>query len=66
VLGQGFKVAVEVILMAIDEGVLKTDQVVIGVGVSAIAAEASSSKEMFGPEVRRRLEVRKIAIILLR
>jgi hypothetical protein len=54
------------ILMAIDEGVLKTDQVVIGIGVSAIAAEASSSKEMFGPEVRRRLEVRKITIILLR
>jgi len=66
VLGQGFKVAVEVILMAIYEDVLKTEQVVIGVGVSAIAAEASSSKEMFGPEVRRRLEVRKIAIILLR
>jgi hypothetical protein len=66
VLGQGFKVAVEVILMAIDEGVLKTEQVVIGVGVSAIAAEASSSREMFGPEVRRRLEVRKIVIILLR
>ena len=65
-LGQEFKVAVEMILMAIDEGVLKTDQVVIGIGVSAIAAETSSSKEMFGPEVRRRLEVRKITIILLR
>jgi len=32
VLDQGFKVAVEVILIAVDEGVLKTGQVVIGVG----------------------------------
>jgi hypothetical protein len=31
-LGQGFKVAVEVILIAVDEGILKTSQVVMGVG----------------------------------
>jgi hypothetical protein len=71
-LGQGFKVAVEVILIAVDEGVLKTGQVVIGVGGTArgadmaIVAKASSSKEMLGPEIRRRFEVREIIAMPIR
>lgn len=65
-LGQGFKVAVEVILIAVDEGALRPGQVVIGVGGTnrgadtAIVAKAASSKEMLGPDIRRRLEVREI------
>jgi len=72
VLGQGFKVAVEVILIAVDEGVLKTGQVVIGVGGTArgadtaIVAKASSSGEMLGSEIRRRLEVREIIAMPVR
>jgi hypothetical protein len=71
-LGQGFKVAVEVILIAVDEGVLKTGQVVIGVGGTArgadmaIVAKASSSKEMLGPEIRRRFEVKEIIAMPIR
>jgi len=65
-LGQGFKVAVEVILIAVDEGIVKPKQEVIGVGGTergadtAIVAKASSSKEMLGPEIGKRLEVREI------
>ncbi|MCF3653367.1 MAG: hypothetical protein L2C94_004305 [Aigarchaeota archaeon] len=72
VLGQGFKVAVEVILIAVDEGVLKMGQVVIGVGGTAhgadtaIVAKASSSREMLGSEIRRRLEVREIIAMPVR
>ncbi len=71
-LGQGFKVAVEVILIAVDEGVLKTGQTVMGIGGTergvdtAIVAKASSSKEMLGPDVRRRFEVREIIAMPIR
>lgn len=71
-LGQGFKVAIEVILIAVDEGALKTGQVVIGVGGTgrgadtAIVAKASSSREMLGPVIRRRFEVREIIAMPLR
>lgn len=71
-LGQGFKVAVEVILIAVDEGVVKPKQEVIGVGGTergadtAIVAKASSSKEMLGPEIGRRLEIREIIAMPLR
>jgi hypothetical protein len=71
-LGQGFKVAVEVILIAVDEGLLKTGQVVIGVGGTArgadtaMVAKASSSKEMLGPEIRRRFEVKEIIAMPIR
>ena len=65
-LGQGLKVAVEVILIAVDEGVVKPRQEVIGVGGTergadtAIVAKAASSRDMLGPDFRKRLEIREI------
>ena len=71
-LGQGLKVAVEVILIAVDEGVVKPKQEVIGVGGTekgadtAIVAKAASSKDMLGPDFRKRLEIREILAMPLR
>ena len=71
-LGQGFKVAVEVILIAVDRDLVKPRQIVIGVGGTArgvdtaIVAKASSSKDMLGPDVGRRLEVREVLAMPLR
>jgi len=71
-LGQGFKVAVEVILIAVDKDLVKPRQIVIGVGGTsrgvdtAIVAKASSSKDMLGPDVGRRLEVREVLAMPLR
>ncbi len=72
ILGQGFKVAVEVILIAVDEGVVKSKQEVIGVGGTergadtAIVAKASSSKDMLGPDIRKRFEVREVIAMPLK
>jgi len=71
-LGQGFKVAVEVILIAVDEDVVKPRQIVIGVGGTergvdtAIVARAASSKEMLGEDIKRRLEIREIIAMPIR
>jgi len=71
-LGQGFKVAVEVILIAVDEQVVKHGQEVIGVGGTergadtAIVAKATSSKDMLGPEIGRRFEVRELIAMPLK
>lgn len=56
----------------ISSAALKTGQIVIGVGGTArgadtaIVARASSSGEMLGPEIRRRLEVREIIAMPVR
>jgi len=65
ILGQGFKVAVEVILIAVDKGVLEPYNDVIGVaGTSegadtAIVARATSTKEAFSDDSSKKLEVRE-------
>lgn len=62
-LGQGFKVAVEVVLIAVDRGLLKVGEQVIAVGGTdvgadtAVVVKASSSSEMFTGAIDRRLEV---------
>ena len=71
-LGQGFKVAVEVILIAVDEQVVKHGQEVIGVGGTergvdtAIVAKATSSKDILGPGIGRRFEVRELIAMPLK
>lgn len=65
-LGQGFKVAVEVILIAADKGAVKPYADVIGVGGTgrgsdtAIVARASTTKEMLGDNRDRKLEIREV------
>jgi len=64
--GQGFKVAVEVILIAADKGEISLYEDVIGVGGTgrgadtAIMARATTSKEIFTSDKSRRLEIREI------
>jgi len=65
-LGQGFKVAVEVILIATDKGVIKPYKHVIGVAGTeegadtAIVARSTTTKEVFSKEFEKRLEIREI------
>lgn len=65
-LGQGFKVAVEVILIAVDKQIIKPNQDVIGVGGTgrgadtAIVAKATTTKDIFSNNIRDRLEIREI------
>jgi hypothetical protein len=72
VLGQGFKVAVEVILIATDKAVIKPYEDVIGVAGSgegsdtAIIARSTTTKEMFSEDPLRKLEVREIIAIPLK
>lgn len=71
-LGQGFKVAVEVILIAADKGLVKLYEDVIGVGGSgegadtAIVARATPTKEIFSSDKSKRLEVREIIAMPLK
>jgi hypothetical protein len=71
-LGQGFKVAVEVILIAADKGLVKPYEDVIGVGGSgegadtAIVARATPTKEIFSSDKSKRLEVREIIAMPLK
>lgn len=64
--GQGMKVAVEVILIAADLGEIELYGDVIGVGGTnigadtAIVARATTSKEIFIKDNRKRLEIREI------
>ncbi len=64
--GQGFKVAVEVILIAADKGEISLYEDVIGVGGTgkgadtAIIARATPSKEIFTEDERKKLEIREI------
>ena len=64
--GQGFKVAVEVILIAADKREISLYEDVIGVGGTgrgadtAIMARATPSKEIFTNNERKKLEIREI------
>ncbi|MBO3769571.1 MAG: pyruvate kinase alpha/beta domain-containing protein [Thermoproteota archaeon] len=65
-LGQGFKVAVEVILIAADRNLVKRYKDVIGVGGSgegvdtAIVARATPTREIFSKDKFKKLEIREI------
>jgi hypothetical protein len=64
--GQGFKVAVEVILIAADKGEINLYEDVIGVGGTgrgadtAIMARATTSREIFTEDESKKLEIREI------
>ena len=64
--GQGFKVAVEVILIAADKREISLYEDVIGVGGTgrgadtAIMARATPSKEIFTEDERKKLEIREV------
>lgn len=71
-LGQGFKVAVEVVLIAADLGLIELYKDVIGVGGSgegsdtAIVARATPTKEIFSEDKAKRLEIREVIAIPLK
>lgn len=71
-LGQGFKVAVEVILIACDKKLIEPYKDVIGVAGSgegsdtAIVARATTSKEIFCKDISKKLEVREIIAMPLK
>jgi len=70
--GQGFKVAVEVILIAADKGELDLYEDVVGVGGTgkgadtAIVARATTSKEIFSNDDNKKLEIREIIAMPLK
>jgi hypothetical protein len=72
VLGQGFKVAIEVILIAADKGLLDLHKDVIGVAGTgtgadtAIVARATATKDAFGDDSSKKLEVREILAMPLK
>jgi hypothetical protein len=65
-LGQGIKVCVEVVLIAVDKGIISPGQDVIAVGGtgggsdSAAIIKATSTADMLGPDIQKRLEIREI------
>jgi hypothetical protein len=71
-LGQGFKVAIEVILIAADEKVINLYEDVIGVGGTdkgadtAIVARSTTTKEIFSKDKNKKLEVREIIAMPLK
>ena len=71
-LGQGFKVAVEVILIATDKGLIKPYKGVIGVAGTdrgsdtAIVATATATKEIFSKDVEKKLAIREIIALPLK
>ncbi|MFB0500912.1 MAG: hypothetical protein ACETVP_00410, partial [Candidatus Bathyarchaeia archaeon] len=70
--GQGFKVAVEVILIAADKGEIDLYEDVVGVGGTgrgadtAIIARATTSKEIFTEDEGKKLEIREILAMPLK
>jgi len=70
--GQGFKVAVEVILIAADKSEINLYEDVIGVGGTgsgadtAIIARATPSKEIFTEDESKKLEIREILAMPLK
>ncbi|KPV61921.1 MAG: Pyruvate kinase, alpha/beta domain [Candidatus Bathyarchaeota archaeon BA2] len=68
-LGQGFKVAIECVLIATEKGMLKPQEECIAVGGTgegadtAIICRATSIKEMFGKDFDKRLEIKEIVAI---
>ena len=71
-LGQGFKAAVEVILIATEENILEPYKDVIGVGGSgegadtAIVARSTIVEEIFSENKERRLEIKEIIAMPLK
>jgi len=71
-LGQGFKVAIEVILIATDKGIIKPYENVIGVAGSgdgadtAIVARSTPTKEIFNKDTNKKLEVRELIAMPLK
>ena len=71
-LGQGFKVAVEIILIAADKGALNLYEDVISVGGTnrgsdtAIIARATLSKEILDKDENKKLEIREIVAMPLK
>lgn len=65
-LGQGFKVAVEVVVMAASEGAVKSGEDVIGVGGTgkgadtALIVKAALPEDVLGKDIRKRLEIREV------
>ena len=65
-LGQGMKVCVEVVLIAVDKGLIQPGHDVIAVGGTgggsdtAAVIKTASTVDMLGPEIENRLEVREI------
>jgi hypothetical protein len=70
--GQGFKVAVEVILIAADKGEVNLYEDVISVGGTgkgadtAIIARATPTKEIFSKDENKKLEIREILAMPLK
>ena len=64
--GQGMKVCVEVVLIAVDKNIITSGQEVIAVAGtgsgsdSAGIIKATSTADMFGPDIDKRLEIREI------
>lgn len=71
-LGQGFKVAIEVILIAADKGIINLYEDVIGVGGTnrgadtAIVARSTTTKEIFSKDENKKLEVREVIAMPLK
>ena len=69
--GQGFKVAVEVILIAADKGAINLYEDVVGVGGTsrgadtAIIARATTTKQIFARDENKKLEIREILVMPL-
>jgi len=65
-LGQGFKVAVEVVVMAASERAVKSGEDVIGVGGTgegadtALIVKAALPEDILGEDIRKRLEIREV------
>ncbi len=70
-LGPGFKVAVEVVLISVDEGLVGVGEEVIAIGGTdkgadtAILVKAASTEGIIGPDPNERLEIREIIALPL-
>lgn len=64
--GQGMKVAVEIVLIAVDKGLLDEGVEVISIGGTgggadtALVVKSGSSEKFLGPEIDKRLEIYEI------
>lgn len=71
-LGQGFKVAIEVILIATDKGLLEPYRDVIAIGGTgrgsdtAIIARSTNSKDIFSGSSSKKLEIREMLAMPLK
>lgn len=65
-LGQGFKVAVEVVVMTASKGSVKSGEDVIGVGGTdhgadtALIMKAAPPEDILGKDIKKRLEIREV------